>query len=243
MFGASTCGWRDGEQAANTHTALDGFEAPVDFRVGGTCRDGDVRERAVGRPRSTRSTSAPRCRRWPELQRRNLSEQRSSRRSGQPHLRGVVWGRGPPGAASLPVASDARSAWEEARHQTTRRVGVVQCRDGRRTSGASAGTGRQPSARQQVSRCRELPGRVDGFRAGPFLACAGPAPATAGPVTTAAPAQARSGSADPRTSDGSVCASAYRPRRPFPRTAAARGRGHAAERPELAGHIVAVRLG
>ena len=34
----------DGEQAANTHTALDGFEDPVDFRVGGACRDGDVRD-------------------------------------------------------------------------------------------------------------------------------------------------------------------------------------------------------
>src|SRR5882724_11665096 len=56
MFRTSTCGLvlavgEHGEQAANPHTAVDGFEASVDLRVGGPCRDGDVHRRALDRPR------------------------------------------------------------------------------------------------------------------------------------------------------------------------------------------------
>jgi hypothetical protein len=234
MFRTSTCGLvpavgEHGEQAANTHTGLDGFEAAVDLRVGGPCRDGDVRRRALDRPRLARSAAATRRGRWPGQQCCDLSQQRGSRRAGQPHVR-FGWSRRPSGTPAVPVASRSRPARQRARDQTTRRSANVRCADGRR-----AATDRHCSSSKRSSRRRELTGCLDGIHTGAVAACttsAAPAPRS---FAAAAPARIRSRAPDTCSPAGSICSSARGPRSSVGRTAAAGGRGRAPERHRLVG--------
>jgi hypothetical protein len=233
MFRTSTCGLvpavgEYGEQAANTQTALDGLEAPVDLRVGRPCGDGDVRRRALGGPRPARFAAPPRGGRWPGQQCCDLSQQCGPRRAGQPHVRVLRWHRRPSGAPPVAVASDTRPARPGARDQTTRRANV-RCADGRRAAAGHSGSS------QRSSRRRELTGCLGGIHTGAVAACttsAAPAPRS---FAAAAPARIRSRAPDTCSPAGSICSSARGPRSSVGRTAAAGGRGRAPERHRLVG--------
>jgi hypothetical protein len=177
-----------GESAANTHTALDGFEASVDVRVGGPGRDGDVRGRAVDRSRPSGLASAPRRGRRPEQQRRDLSQQCSPWRSGQPYVRGFDRGLRAAGSASLALAPGARPARQGPSHQTTGKRGASGRIDDHRAPTSASGTARY--SRRRPPRSRKHPSRLS-------IICAVPSPArSVAPATsglgsaTTAPARA-----------------------------------------------------
>src|SRR6266568_450817 len=163
-----------GEQAANTYTVLDGLEAPVDFRVGWTFRDGNVRKPPVDRPGFARSAAPPGCRRRPGQQRCDLPQQCGSRRTGQPHALGCRSAHRPSSPAPLPAASYGRPARQGTRDQTAQRRRNVCCAAGYRApSGPHGNSCRRPPRR------RELAGRLKGFHAGPVAACTPFAPRSA----------------------------------------------------------------
>jgi hypothetical protein len=100
----------------HTHTALGGFEAPVDFRVGRPGRDGDVRGRAVDRPRPPGLPLLPGV---GGGQSSNVAISLSSAVLGVQDSRtfGPSLGCRPAGSASLPLAAGARPARRGPRHQ------------------------------------------------------------------------------------------------------------------------------
>jgi hypothetical protein len=208
MFRTSTCGLlpavgEHGEQAANTHTGLDGFEASVDLRVGGPRRDGDVRRRALDRTRLARPAAPSRRGWWPGEQCCDLPQQCRSRRAGQPDVRFFGWGRRPSSAPSVPAASRVRPARQGTRDQTARRNAKVGCADRRR-----AATHPHCTSWNRSSRRRELTGRLDGIHTCAGAACASAAAAPYCSEAAAAPAGAGTGPPDTCTPGGPVCSSA-----------------------------------
>ncbi len=235
--GRSTAVGVDGEQAANTHVALDGFEALVDFRVGGTLSHCDFRVPPVDRPRLAGSAAVAGCGRRTGQQCCDLPQQRGSRSARQPDVRACGWARRSSGAPPLPPAPSAGPARQEARNQTAHRSCNTGWADRRR-----APVHRRLSSCKRSSRRRERAGRPAGIHAGHVAVCTSAfAPEDARPVTAGTTAQARSRASYTCTPGEPVVSSAYRPRGSVDRTAAASGRRHTPEQHRLAGRQLGAR--